>query len=140
MVCALSGLPGTIQLARQRVVTAWFMLRSLICSLCLSNPSALTPSQSSSPSLILSLLPALTVYQSAKKAEATRRLRLFLSCCDEPWATFCAVGVKNKNKKNPAVKGWLEETAGRNVMGMERPCICIILFVKGVDMPNIQCI
>ena len=37
MVCARSALPGTIQLGR-RLVTAWVMLRSFICSLRLCDP------------------------------------------------------------------------------------------------------
>lgn len=105
MVCALSGLPGTIQLARQCVVTAWFMLRSLICLLCLCNPQPLPCLPLPLPPLVLSVPPALTVLLSAKKAEATSRRRLFLSCCDEPRATFCAVGVKRKKKKPLLSKG-----------------------------------
>lgn len=96
MVCALSGLPGTIQLSWQHVVTAWFMLRSFICLSCLYNPSA--PITSVFLSTSLPGLPALTLYLNAKKAESTSRLRLFLSYCDEPRATFCAVGrEKTKN-------------------------------------------
>lgn len=110
MVCVLSGLPGTIQLARHCVVTVWFMLRSLICSLCLYNPSAPATSLSSSPSLFLFLsgLPALTVHLNAKKAEATSRLRLFLSVL--LWRAtghiLCCGGKKRQTKKKqPCCQG-----------------------------------
>lgn len=98
MVCALSALPGTIQLARQRVVTARFMLGSLICLSRLYNPSAPTTFLS----LLLYLALSVSYFCINKKAEATSRLRLFLSYSDEPRATF-AVGIGDKKK--PAVKG-----------------------------------
>lgn len=91
MVCALSALPGTIQLARQRVVTARFMLGSLICLSRLYNPSAPTTFLS----LLLYLALSVSYFCIDKKAEATSRLRLFLSYSDEPRATF-AVGIGDK--------------------------------------------
>lgn len=85
MVCALSALPGTIQLARQRVVTARFMLGSHICLSRLYNLSAPTTFLS----LLLYLALSVSYFCIDKKAEATSRLRLFLSysaghiCCGD---------------------------------------------------------
>lgn len=91
MVCALSGLPGAIQLDRQRVVTAWFMLRSLICVCVTLQPQ---PPLSVRLSLSLSVTSSLHCMRVPRKLRQPADSRLFLSWCDELRAIFCAVGLK----------------------------------------------
>lgn len=132
MVCPLSGLPGTIQLARRRVVTAWFMLRPLY----LFRRVCITP-QPQLP-LCLPLPLSLSFCQLTLRWQyitAPRKLRqladsdFFCPAVTSHGPHFSAVGVK---KIKTCCQGVVGRDSGAE-MWWEWLCICIILYVKGAD-------